>query len=205
MQYVSSFFSYQVPRVYKRYGWKRDLPDRRDHRFQITERYTSEKVDLRDKCPGVYDQGQLGSCTANAIACAIQFDEMKQHLSSQTVPSRLFVYYNERDMEGSVDQDSGASLRDGVKSINKVGYCNEVDWPYDISQFTVKPSEKCYEYAKSHKSLSYRRVSQNESDIKTVLDMGFPVVFGISVYESFESDKVAKTGVVPMPGDNERM
>jgi len=109
---------------FKKYGWKRDLPDKRDlwfeHNYLLSVENSLTKVDLRDKCPQVYNQGQLGSCTANALACAIQYDEMKQNLNNQC-PSRLFIYYNERDMEGNVDNDSGASLRDGVKCINTIG------------------------------------------------------------------------------------
>ena len=104
-----------------------------------------EKVDLRDKCPPVYDQGQLGSCTANAIGAALQFDQKKQG-KTDFIPSRLFIYYNERLIEGSVDSDSGAQIRDGVKSVVKQGACKEdPTWPYDIDKFTKKPSKAAYE------------------------------------------------------------
>jgi len=207
--YPSQVTSNTVIQQYKKYGWKRDLPDKRDHIFD-TNNYlllvekNCDKIDLREKCPPVYNQGELGSCTANAIACAIQFDEMKQNLENN-IPSRLFIYYNERDIEGNINRDTGASLRDGVKCINNIGYCNETQWPYNIEKFTEKPSQECYDYARKHKSLSYKRVQQDESHIKTVLNMGFPVVFGISVYESFESENVAKTGIVSLPENDERM
>lgn len=206
--YPSQVSSNIISQKYKKYGWKRDLPDKRDHNFEINYLLSVEKevtsIDLREKCPPVYNQGELGSCTANAIACAIQFDEMKQNLENN-IPSRLFIYYNERDIEGNIDRDTGASLRDGVKCINNIGYCNETQWPYDITKFTEKPSQECYDYARKHKSLSYKRVQQDETHIKSVLNMGFPIVFGISVYESFESENVAKTGIVPLPEKSERM
>ena len=91
-------------------------------------------VDLRTQCPPVYDQGQLGSCTANGIAGAIEFDRKKQDLPD-FVPSRLFIYYNERVMEGTVAQDAGAQIRDGIKSVAKLGAPPETDWPYDIEKF----------------------------------------------------------------------
>jgi C1A family cysteine protease len=206
--YTSKVVNDTVPIKYKKYGWKKDLPDKRDHLFETNYLLWVDKnlykVDLREKCPNVYNQGELGSCTANALACAIQFDEMKQKLEN-SVPSRLFIYYNERDMEGNIDNDSGASLRDGVKSINKIGYCNENQWTYDIEKFSEKPPQECYEYAKKHKSLSYKKVQQDEIHLKSVLNMGFPIVFGISVYESFESETVAKTGIIPLPEKEERM
>ena len=192
-----------------KYGWKRDLPDKRDHKFTLelissVDNLQTTSCDLRPFCPSVYNQGELGSCTANAIGCAIQYDEIKQKMESN-VPSRLFIYYNERDIEGNIHSDTGASIRDGIKSINKIGYCNETQWPYIIEKFDTKPDEKCYEYASQHKSLSYKRVSQNETTIKTALNLGFPIVFGISVYESFESENVSKTGIVPLPNDDEKL
>src|SRR5438128_696006 len=117
----------------KRYGWLPDVPDQRDHVYAAPSGVLHKlpaKIDLRPKCPPVYNQGQLGSCTANAIAAAVQFDRMKQNLKPAFAPSRLFIYYNERAIEGTVDNDSGAMLRDGIKSIAKQGDCAETHWPY---------------------------------------------------------------------------
>src|ERR1700758_5646480 len=102
------------------YGWIPDLPDQRDYQYAApveTIGALPANVDLTSACPPVYDQGQLGSCTANAIAGAIEFDQIKQNLSPIFVPSRLFIYYNERAMEGTVSSDSGAQIRDGMKSV----------------------------------------------------------------------------------------
>jgi C1A family cysteine protease len=110
------------------------------------------QVDMRPQCPSVYDQGQLGSCTANAIGAAVQFDEMKQKLPRVFVPSRLFIYYNERAIEGTVNSDSGAMIRDGVKSVGTQGTCPETQWPYTIAKFSNKLPAKCYTTALKHKS-----------------------------------------------------
>tara|TARA_B100001287_G_C22533521_1_gene458555 strand:+ start:22 stop:837 length:816 start_codon:yes stop_codon:yes gene_type:complete len=200
------------------YGWKRDLPDRRDKvvKYEISKEIdtgedkdnndnTKNIIDLRSKCPPVYNQGKLGSCTANGIAAVYQFDEMKQNNEDIFMPSRLFIYYNERKMEGNVNNDSGASIRDGIKSINKKGVCSEDDWPYDIDVFTEEPPVECYEEAKNHRSLKYQRVKQKEGQLKEALKAGYPVVFGFSVYESFESETVKQTGIVPMPEKDEKM
>src|SRR5581483_9228194 len=89
-----------------------------------------KKVDLRPKMPPVYDQGHLGSCTANAIAAAFEFDQT-QEKQPDFMPSRLFIYYNERASEGTTGTDSGAMLRDGIKSVAKIGVCDEQIWPYE--------------------------------------------------------------------------
>jgi C1A family cysteine protease len=190
------------PRKIQRYGWVPDLPDARDHLYAAPPQYLTDlptSVDLRPQCPrDVYDQGQLGSCTANAIAAAFEFDLLKQQ-AEDFMPSRLFIYYNERSMEGTVSTDSGAMIRDGIKSVSKQGVCREDDWKYDISQFAEKPPDNCYTEAMKHQVTSYQRIPRVLNQMKGCLAHGFPFVFGFSVYESFESDAVARSGVVPMP------
>jgi C1A family cysteine protease len=187
----------------KGYGWKPDLPDHRDHTFAAPVQVLTElppKVDLRPQCPTtVYAQLQLGSCTGNAIAGAVEFDLLKQK-KEDFIPSRLFIYYNEREIEGSIDQDAGAMIRDGIKSVANLGVCPETEWPYDINKFTEKPSEQCYKDALKTRAQSYSRVSRSLNQMKGCLASGYPFVFGFSVYESFESDDVTKSGIVPMPG-----
>jgi len=187
------------------YGWIPDVPDARDRVLQLPKRAAAlpPSVDLRAQCPAVYDQRQLGSCTANAIAGAIEFDQRKQQLTQIFTPSRLFIYYNERVMENSVASDSGAQIRDGIKSVGSQGVCPETLWPYEENQFATRPSAPCYKIAKTHPAVSYSRIPQDAGQLKTCLAAGFPFVLGITVYESFESDDVAHSGVVPMPGESE--
>src|SRR5258708_7618286 len=129
------------------YGWQPDLPDQRDFTYAAPAAMVQKlpkSVDLRAQCPAVYHQGQLGSCTANAIGGAIEFDLMKQK-APVFMPSRLFIYYNERVIENTVNSDNGALIRDGVKAVNQQGVCNEVAWPYNISEFAQKPHATCYQ------------------------------------------------------------
>jgi C1A family cysteine protease len=121
------------------------------------------------------------------------------------VPSRLFIYYCERVMEGSVDQDAGAEIRDGIKAVATTGAPPETDWPYDISKFTDKPPQKAYDDAKQDLVTSYLSVPQDLDSLRGCLAEGYPIVFGFTVYESFEGDAVASTGVVPMPGVSEQV
>ena len=192
----------------RKYGWKKDKADPRDliHNFSVTRFQPAIKmVDLRDHCPKVYDQGRLGSCTANAIGAAYEFDEMKEKEEHLFTPSRLFIYYNERKMEGSINEDAGAEIRDGIKSINVDGVCPETIWLYDITKFAVEPPKEAYEIAQHHKCVQYKRVPQSLIQMKQCLIEGFPIVFGMMVYESFESETVATTGVVPMPQPGETL
>jgi C1A family cysteine protease len=162
-------------------------------------------VDLRPQDSPIEDQGDLGSCTANAWAGALQFLEIKDGLQEKTGGlnfSRLFIYWNERAIEGTTSTDSGAELRDGASTLASQGSCYEATWAYDISKFVVQPPANAYTEGTQHEITQYFRIT-TLADIKACLDAGFPFVFGFTVYSSFESDVVAQTGVVPMPGPNE--
>jgi C1A family cysteine protease len=184
------------------YGWRPQLPDLRDRLYaaRLTSPAPAE-YDLRPSMPPVYDQGQLGSCTGNAIAAAMEYERDRQG-SSDFIPSRLFIYYNERALEGTVSSDSGAVIRDGIKVVNTQGVCPETLWPYDIGMFAVKPPQRCYVAATKDKAVQYESI-QTLGDLKDAIASNLSVVFGFTVYESFESQAVAQTGVMPMPKKSE--
>lgn len=134
----------------------------------------------------------------------MQFDEMKQKFQKIFVPSRLFLYYNERAMEGTTDSDPGAQIRDGIKSVASQGDCPEDLWPYNISKFREKPTKICYEQARKYKAVQYQRLSRILNQFKGCLMSGYPFVFGFTVYESFEGDQVKQTGHLAMPSPGEK-
>jgi C1A family cysteine protease len=197
-------------------GWHRDLPDHRDFYYSASLgklRAMPPKVDLRKGCPPVYNQGDLGSCTANAIAGAVQFDRRKTKQKPDFVPSRLFIYYNERVIEHSTRYDAGAQLRDGIKAVARQGVCTEKEWPYvDIAPPTEdapfppnapagqKPPATCYADAKKYTITAYMRVQQTLSQMKGCLAEGYPFVFGFTVYEKWYQNP---TTTLPLPGANE--
>jgi len=171
----------------------------------ITTFVPPPRVDLRPLCPPIVDQGSLGSCTANALAGALGFLEIKDGLPSQDF-SRLYIYYNERAIEGTIGWDAGAQIYDGIKSLSvgHQGACYESTWPYDISKFTAAPPLAAYTEGESHEILVFESIqpvnnAYQISDLKDCLASGYPFVFGFSVFESFDSEEVALTGIVPMP------
>ena len=183
-----------------KFGWKPDLPDQRDFQYKAAPLKTLPPIiDLRKNCPPVYDQGSLGSCTANAIAAAVQFNQMKKRDPDTFMPSRLFIYYNERLMEGTVKYDSGAMIRDGIKSVNKQGVCKETTVPYITTRFTIKPPINAYKEAIKYRTLVYSAVSQDITSVKECLASGDVFVFGFAVYSSFVTPIVANTGIMPVP------
>jgi C1A family cysteine protease len=193
-----------TPRNIRRYGWKPSLPDLRDHIADASELKVLDEVDPRADLPDVFDQGQLGSCTANAVAGAVQYDA-KLNGSDPGVLSRLWIYYYERKIEGSpADQDTGAYGRDGFKVCKTIGVPLENDWPYDIAKFSAEPAASLAEEARQHRISNYRSVPRNLDSMKAVLSNRQTIAFGFTVYESFESQEVAQTGIVPMPTRDER-
>jgi len=162
----------------------------------VTKKFAaSQIVDLRNKMPPIWDQGNLGSCTGQALCALVSH----KHGKTDFVGSPLFLYYNERMLEGTVPYDSGATLYDGIKCLQNYGICREMLWPYIVSKFTVKPRPNCYRNALKHNALQVKNIPNDINSMKACLDSGFPFVFGFQVYSSFESSYVAQTGMVPMP------
>ncbi len=186
------------------YGWIPDTPDHRDFLYSaIAPKFKiPTKVDLRIEDSPIENQGRLGSCTANALAGNLQFLEKVSGQNYKDL-SRLFIYFNERAIEGTVNFDSGAMIRDGINVLAKYGVCPESSWPYDISRFTRKPTAACYKEGLKRRITSYLRL-QTLPEMLNCLADGFPFVFGFTVYESFETLKVARTGIAPMPKKSER-
>lgn len=183
------------------FGWIPDIPDVRDHYFRVSRELAEElpsSVDLRGLMPPIQDQGMLGSCTAHAVAAAHQY---QQGVEDQDCfePSRLFLYYNARVLEGTVTWDSGATIRNAIKAVARWGTCSEDSWVYDIRRFKTRAPKRDYTEALNHQAISYQRLPRGMDSFRSCLAQNRPFVFGFTVYSSFESDDVASTGVVPLP------
>jgi C1A family cysteine protease len=194
------------------YGQLPDRPDQRDYLLDEHVRLPAAdalptSVDLRTSGHlswPLYDQGQLGSCTANAVAGALRYTAGSESLPDLD-PSRLWIYYQERVIEGSVGTDAGAEIRDGLKVVSSLGFPPEADWPYDIARFADAPPAAANTDAKADRATKYMRVTVSQAALRQALAAGFAVVVGFTVYESFESDAVASSGEVPMPVRGEQV
>lgn len=167
----------------------KDPEDKRDYQivFEESRKASPTKVSkfpiMKIPC---YDQGNLGSCTANAIGAALQNGFLLESPRlSNSMPSRLFIYFCEREMINTINSDSGAYIRDGIKAVSKLGACLETTWPYDIPKFTQRPPSIAYAEAKLYKATQYARVKQSKSQIRACIDAGQPIVIGILVYDTF--------------------
>ena len=194
----------------KVYKLRPDTEDLRDKVYRSTQFKTQaaipKSMDLRFACSSIVDQETLGSCTANAIASGLReyWDKCASKSGSYTPLSRLWLYWEERNLEGTVNEDAGGMIRDGMKILQQQGCAIEADWPYDIENFAKTPPAAAYIQAAQFKISEYHRINDLTA-LKTALAEGYPVVMGIEVYESFESDQVAKTGIIPMPKKGEEL
>lgn len=197
------------PRQSKWYGWRKDSPDPRDtgklfsaNRPELYNHPLPASVDLRSYFGPCYNQGSTSSCTANALAGAIEFLMAKEGCPRVT-PSRLFIYWNERFIEGDTNEDNGAMLRDGISSLKRLGYAREALWPFDPEKVFDQPHQATFEEATNHQITTAFKLIYGR-DFKVCLAAGYPFVFGMMVYPEFESGEVAHTGKVPLPDVNQK-
>ncbi|MEI6188374.1 MAG: C1 family peptidase, partial [Alphaproteobacteria bacterium] len=201
-------------------GWKHPSEESKQWAEQYTKLIKAPsiqsilplKIDLRELLKAkqwpVYQQGNLGSCVANAAAAAIWFDECREGIDANCInrdegPSRLMIYFEARALFGDTDEDTGTSNTAAIQALTKFGVCKEKIWTYDTSQFRSKPPKECYDdtviaiddYPNDDVLHSHMRVDHNIAAIKGVLSQGYPVLFGIKVYSSFDCND----GIIPMP------
>jgi len=194
------------------YNHKKGLPDSRDIKFNVTLRLSAKQtlpilLDLRSLhakiIPAVLDQGSLGSATATACSNALRFLLRKDKLKDFQ-PSRLYIYWFSRFLgNGGTNEDSGVCIRDVMTAIHTYGVCDEALLPYNVNKYKIKPSHSNIRAATPHmRNFKYLSLDTSLLSIKQCLTLGFPIIFGMDVYESFETEHVAKTGIVPLPNES---
>lgn len=191
-----------------RFGWVKDERDHRDQSYSLELLQPIQDVFLSRtyRMPDAYNQGNLGSCTGNGVAFLVQFALLNKHYQTQAtpfIPSRLFIYYWERFMEGTVMYDAGAQIRDGIKVVATMGVPPETLWDYNVDKFNVRPSDESIASALKFQAITYQAIDNgNKQLIVNTLLEGYPVVFGMRVYASFME---AHAGIIPMPGYKEKI
>jgi C1A family cysteine protease len=187
-------------KIGRKYGCRVDFPKKDDiaYRPKIArmEAQIPSMINLVDKFPACWDQGDLGSCTGHGTVGAMVY------LHPDQMFSRLDAYYNGRVIEGDVDQDNGAQISDVISGLTNTGVIPEIDWPYNPATFATPP--KALETYPIVKAVQASRVADLE-DLKSALAEGFPVVIGFSVYSNFESQEMNESGILTMPGPSDEL
>jgi C1A family cysteine protease len=205
------------------FGWLRDLPDFRDYapdhkevseilaqstRLNRVQAKLPGKADLRSWFSPIEDQGNLGSCTANAGAGLVEYFQ-RRAFNEYVDASRLFLYKATRKLEGSIG-DTGAYLRTTMKALVMFGVASEKIWPYTIAKFDDEPPAFCYAYGQNFKVTKYYRldpigVASHDvlAGVKQKLAAELPSMFGFTVYSSFPQN--AGQPDIPMPKKGEKI
>ena len=175
----------------KRFGWRLDHPDMRDFLLAVEPaKALPRRVSLRSHMPPVYDQGQLGSCTANSIGAILEFNELRARAESDaTTPSRLFIYYNERAMEGTITQ---AGLRRRDPRRDQVGRATGRSAGDRLAVRDLEVRDQAARQGVQGCSQApgdpvRARCLRRRWRSRTCSPPGYPISFGFTVYESFES------------------
>lgn len=176
-------------------GRKRDKADTRDHLFVAHHPEESKApllpaVDLEAKLPPAFDQGNLGSCGLNSADAVMCF------FYGPRGYSRLQAYYDVRVIEDTVREDSGVECRDVMRVLQLTGMAPENLWPYDIKKFRDQPPVSVYQAAEQFTVERYSRLVTGD-DMLRCLSAGFPFILGIELTDFFDSDQLARTGIVP--------
>lgn len=197
-----------MARLKPRFGWKPDKKDPRDLKFKLPQHFTAfdlpERVDNTRFLPKeVLHQLDLGSCTANAADTLLR--SAGQRVNKPVAPtSRLYTYFNTRDIEGTTDEDAGGEIRNVFKALNKNGYCDEPLWPYKIKSYRKRPPEAAYAQGAARTSgFRYGRVAHTPEQLQASLHLGYLVEFGFFVPASFISPFTEDTGIMTMPRPGE--
>lgn len=191
-------------------NWKKGPKDERD--FKSVRRLTAPvKLPVAfelDKQIPIFDQGNVGSCVGNGSCESYRFESAQLIGKFDFEPSRLFVYYNARKIQGWEKEDSGAYIRDGFKAMNKWGLAKEELWPYrdNLTSVIKTPTDIVYQDGLNNIIVKYATVQQTENSFKETLLSGAAICFGFTVYSSFMSGNWdTSTGVMPIPKKSERI
>tara|TARA_B110000208_G_C11799546_1_gene441260 strand:- start:2051 stop:2863 length:813 start_codon:yes stop_codon:yes gene_type:complete len=190
----------------KMYGWIPDHPNYNDNTYDapIKNLLINRKIDLRLNCPGICNRKNIGSSVAHAICYVYEYNIIKHDMNNIFIPSKLFLYFNQRLLKHTQEFDCGSSIRDGLSILDKIGICSEVVYPYDISLIYDKPSDEIYEEASHNKGIEYYKIKPIITNIKTLLQDSIPIIFGFGIYSSFENQVSDNGFTIKIPQENEK-
>lgn len=193
----------------RKYGWLPEPADVRDYQYRAPRavlRKLPDSIFLAPFCPPPRDQLQIGSCSGQSTTAHVDFLAIKNKVPGYKTGSPMFQYYNTRRLQGDVLNDTGGYLRTAIKAAASFGICEETLWPYETEKFAVQPGSPAYENGATRQILTYHRIPTGDVEqMMGCLSDGFPFVFGFPVYDFFQSDRMAETGILHMPRQNERM
>lgn len=207
----------------RKFGWKPSLPTRAKKYSCTFESMTSkplpEKVDLSPLCSPIEDQGSHGSCVGHGTCGMLEYLELWELRAKLPVGakapevfdstfdpiSRLFVYNNARLYDGNpLSQDNGTQISSAIHVIKNQGLCRESQFAYTDENVLFSPPDEAYLEGLHHKAVwDYKLDNRNLNELKQCLAWGYPIIFGMTCYDSMMTQQVAETGDIPYPSNGD--
>jgi len=190
----------------RKYGWHREKEDTHDLKYGIVKPIAGLPIstDLRNQLPECWDQGSTSDCISHGICAALWNGQVVGGYKPPVMPSRLFNYWNFRELEGDTNKDEGGYIRDGIKACNLYGVVPETLWPWNMDNLFKKPTPYVYNSALKGKIHFYASVDlSNPDNIKVALSHGLVVVFGFDVPAYFESNEMNDSGIIRLANFNQ--
>lgn len=173
------------------------------HRMLTRYNASIPAVDLRPFCGPIKDQGNLGSCTGHAFSSGMEWI-FRKYFDKGPILSPLFLYACELIAQGSFPDDDGSDGTTGSEVTIVSGCCEDALYP-DSSLKIEAPTPEMYQNAAQYKMGAYHGLTGSPTAVSVLADpVPWPVMVGFTVYESFESSQVAKSGIY-QPGQGEQV
>jgi hypothetical protein len=186
------------------YGWVPDVPDFKALRYTFRPKGIIRPPVVYNIVTPVKNQLTLGSCGPHAVTEHLEAVMFQNNMANRVKLSPLAAYEFYGEKTGTVGVDGGVSINLLFQVLAQTGVPTEQSWPYDLAKFGVAPPQAVRDEALHHKILSYHPILGGREYQLACLAEGYGFVCGISVYESFESDYVEQTGIVPIPDRREK-
>lgn len=175
--------------------------------LQKFKKNKTDKYNIYEKYPEFFpelvEQGNMDSCVPTCLSTIFYYNSFKQGNYLNFRISRLFLYYNARELYQEISDDNGARIIDCIKILKKIGSPPEMAHPYNEKFIYKKPNNLSFKLAKYCKLLGFKELQRNE--IKKNLLLNYPVICGIKVYDNFNNEKTIKTGKVLLPENNDEI
>jgi hypothetical protein len=164
-------------------------------------------ISLSVNSPEIWDQTQSSSCTGHGFAGQVSNAMKAGNETDQFVASPLASYALGR-VQGGQDpqslQDQGETLLDLYQAAASRGVVDIQLWPEgDCTNVNVMPDDAALAFAAKHRLLpTFHTVQVDWDHLLLALAAGRTVAMASEIFQQFESDEAAETGIIqyPQPG-----
>lgn len=187
------------------YGWRRSPDDDRDALFRASRPLGAIEVPaqsdgrFRAIAPAPLNQHR-SDCVAHGTSTGVQLVCTPDGGPPAPRPSRDWIYSESGVKDGSQDQDNGRYVRSALDALGKLGWPDEVEWPY--GSWPTHPGAEVHRMAfdrRGNRVIERHRLDLPGMDLvtewKAARAAGMCIVGGTLVTQAFED----QDGITPLP------